>query len=74
VEKRPGEEYAMDLDYSDYEYLAECTDGCGEITDWLPSKDTACEAANNHAKQNGHKWIVQQRIKDPKKKGTERVG
>ena len=57
-----GEEY-MDFDYTAYEYLPECTDGCGAITGWLPSKDTANNAARNHQKDKGHKWFVRERMK-----------
>lgn len=59
----------MDFDYSAYEYLPECTDGCGAITDWLPSKEAAREVANNHGKQTGHQWQVQERMKQAKEAG-----
>ena len=59
----------MDFDNSAYEYLPECSDGCGAITDWQPSKDAAQETANNHAKQTGHKCQVQTRMKETTQNG-----
>ena len=54
----------MEPDYTEYEYLPECTNGCGALTDWLPSNDAAREVAHNHEKQTGHHWRVQQRMKE----------
>jgi hypothetical protein len=54
----------MEFDYSEYEYLPECTDKCGALTDWLPSNDAAHEAALSHQKQTDHHCRVQQRMKE----------
>jgi hypothetical protein len=54
----------MDADYSDYQYLPECTNGCGALTDWMPSNEAAHAVAHNHEKQTGHTWRVQQRMKE----------
>jgi hypothetical protein len=54
----------MDFDYTEYEYLPECSDGCGAITDWMSSNDAAHEVALSHEKQTGHHWQVQQRMKE----------
>lgn len=58
-------EAAMDADYTEYEYLPECKDGCGALTDWMPSNEAAHAVAHNHAGQTGHEWRVQQRMKEP---------
>ena len=34
-------EAALDADYTEYEYLPECKDGCGTLTDWMPSNEAA---------------------------------
>ena len=54
----------MEFDYTEYEYLPECTNGCGALTDWLPSNDAAQEVAHGHEKQTGHHWQVQRRMKE----------
>jgi hypothetical protein len=54
----------MDFDYSTYEYLPECTDGCGAITGWLDSKQAASEAAGNHGRARGHRWRVLERMRE----------
>lgn len=54
----------MDFDYTAYQYLPECKDGCGAITDWLPSKEMAREVAENHAKVTGHSWKVLERMRE----------
>lgn len=64
----------MKFDYSAYEYLPECSDGCQAITDWLPSFEAAREAGNNHGKQTGHKWLVQERLKEGQKAKPETEG
>jgi hypothetical protein len=53
----------MDFDYTDHEYLAECTDGCSAITGWLQSKVVAGQAGKNHEKEKGHKWVVRVRLR-----------
>ena len=55
----------MQFDYTDYEYLPECLDGCGAITDWLPSNDAAYEVGLSHEKQTGHRWRVLERMREP---------
>jgi hypothetical protein len=54
----------MEFDYTDYEYLPECRDGCGALTDWLPSNDAAHEVGLAHQKLTAHHWQVQQRMKE----------
>jgi len=54
----------MDFDYTAYEYLPECTDGCGAITDWLNSKEMAREAGDNHSKKTGHSCKVLERMRE----------
>lgn len=54
----------MDFDYTAYEYLPECTDGCGAITGWLVSKQVAREAGENHARETGHNWKVLEKMKE----------
>ena len=54
----------MEFDYTEYEYLPECSDGCGALTDWLPSNDAAHEVGLSHQKQTAHHWQVQQRMKE----------
>jgi hypothetical protein len=55
----------MQFDYTEYEYLPECSDGCGALTDWLPSNDAAYDVGLSHEKQTGHRWRVQQRMIEP---------
>lgn len=50
----------MEFDYTEYEYLPECSDGCGALTDWLPSN----EVGLSHQKRTAHHWQVQQRMKE----------
>ncbi len=59
--KRGG--HPVDLDFTQYEYLPECTDGCGAITGWLYSKEMANDAGRNHENEKGHKWLVRERMK-----------
>ena len=54
----------MESDYTELEYLPECTDGCGALTGWLPSNDAALEVAHSHGKQTRHHWQVQHRMKE----------
>ena len=54
---------AMDFDYTQYEYLPECTDGCGALTNWLYSKEMANDAGRNHQKDKGHGYHVRERMK-----------
>jgi hypothetical protein len=54
----------MQFDYTEYEYLPECKDGCGALTDWLPSNDAAYDVGLSHEKQTGHRWHVQQRMRE----------
>ena len=54
----------MDFDYTAYEYLPECTAGCGAITDWLSSKEAAREAGENHAGKSGHSWRITERMRE----------
>jgi hypothetical protein len=54
----------MQFDYTEYEYLPECNDGCTALTDWLPSNDAAYEVGLSHEKQTGHRWHIQQRMKE----------
>jgi len=54
----------MEFDYTEYEYLPECSDGCGALTDWLPSNDAAHEVGLSHQKLTAHHWQVQQRMKE----------
>ncbi|GFO67044.1 hypothetical protein GMLC_06230 [Geomonas limicola] len=53
----------MDADYTDYEYLPECKDGCGALHDWMSSNEAAHAVCHNHEKQTGHTWRVQQRMR-----------
>lgn len=54
----------MDFDYTAYEYLPECTDGCGAVTKWLYSKEVAREVAENHAHQTGHCCKILERMRE----------
>lgn len=54
----------MDFDYTKYQYLPECKDGCGAITDWLSSREVAREAGENHGRQTGHQWIVLEKMRE----------
>lgn len=54
----------MDFDYTAYEYLPQCTCGCGAITEWLYSKDAARSVAENHAHQTGHTWKILERMRE----------
>lgn len=54
----------MDFDYSEYEYLPECSSGCGALTDWLCSNDAAEEVVHNHGRQTGHHWQIQRRMRE----------
>jgi len=54
----------MDFDYTRYEYLPECKDGCGAISDWLYSKEVARKAAENHARQTGHEWKLLEKMRE----------
>ena len=59
----------MKFDYTGYEYLPECSDGCGAISEWLTSFDVAREVAHNHGRQTGHNWLVQERVKEQREAG-----
>lgn len=48
----------MKLEYTDNEYLVECTEGCGEISDWLQSRFLAEQPINNHSNENSHKCQI----------------
>ena len=54
----------MQFDYTEYQYLPECRDGCGALADWLPSNDAAYEVGLAHEKLTGHHWRVQQRMNE----------
>lgn len=54
----------MDFDYSKYEYLPECKDGCGAITNWLNSREMAREVGENHAEQTGHAWKLLEKMRE----------
>lgn len=54
----------MRFDYTAYEYFPECKDGCGRITDWLPSVKVAREAGHNHERETGHTCKVVERMKE----------
>jgi hypothetical protein len=54
----------MEHDYTAYEYLPECKDGCGRITEWIYSKDVANEAGENHTHKTGHKYKILERMKE----------
>lgn len=53
----------MDFDYTQYEYMPICTDGCTVVTDWLVSKKAAQDAAHNHEKDKGHHCKLRERMK-----------
>ncbi|SNB47917.1 hypothetical protein [Geobacter sp. DSM 9736] len=53
----------MDFDNTDYEYLPECTDGCGAITEWLRSKKAAHDVAHAHDADRGHHSVVRERMR-----------
>ena len=53
----------MDFDFTQYEYLPECMDGCGALTDWIYSKEAANDAGRNHKHEVGHKFHVRERMK-----------
>ncbi len=53
----------MDFEYTDNEYLVECTEGCGVITGWLQSRLIAEQAINNHSKENQHKCQIIERMR-----------
>lgn len=53
----------MDFDYTDHEYLPECTDGCGALTDWLQSKLVADQAGKNHEHEKGHVCVTRVRMR-----------
>ena len=53
----------MESEYTDYEFLVECTEGCGEITGWLQSRIIAEQAIKNHAKENVHKCQIKERMR-----------
>lgn len=62
--RRPGgEEQIMDFEYTDTEYLVECTEGCGEITGWLQSRLIAEQVIHNHSKENAHKCQIKERTR-----------
>lgn len=54
----------MEHDYTQYEYLPECKEGCGAITDWLVSREMAREVGENHRRQTGHQWILLERMRE----------
>jgi hypothetical protein len=54
----------MYFDYTAYEYLPECTGGCGAISGWLYSKEMARQTAENHARQTGHAWKILERMRE----------
>jgi hypothetical protein len=54
----------MDFDYTAYEYLPQCTGGCGAITEWLYSKKVARDAAENHDHNTGHSWKILERMRE----------
>lgn len=54
----------MQHDYTAYEYLPECKDGCGKITEWMQSKEIANEAGENHGRQKGHRFKILERMRE----------
>jgi hypothetical protein len=67
----PASEVIMIFDFTDFEYLPECIDGCRTITSWLPSRQAADQAGRNHEQETGHKWRVRERMKEHRKKRPE---
>jgi hypothetical protein len=53
----------MEFEFTDHEYLVKCTEGCGEITNWLQSRFLAEQAIHNHTKENSHKCQIIQRMR-----------
>lgn len=53
----------MDFEYTQYEYMPVCTDGCTIVTGWLVSKKAAQDAARNHEKGKGHHCELRERMK-----------
>lgn len=53
----------MDFEYTQYEYMPICTDGCAVVTGWLVSKKAARDAARNHEKAKGHHCEMRERLK-----------
>lgn len=60
----------MEFEYTDSEYLVECTDGCGEITDWLQSRFLAEQAIKNHADDTAHSCQILQRLRSERNNET----
>lgn len=56
----------MEFEYTDHEYLVECTEGCGEMTNWLQSRFLAEQAIKNHAKENSHNCRIIERMRSEK--------
>lgn len=54
----------MDFDYTKYQYIPECKDGCGAITQWLSSREMAREAGENHRRSTGHEWILLEKMRE----------
>ena len=54
----------MDFDYTKYQYIPECKDGCGAITPRLSSKEMAREAGENHRKSTGHDWFLLEKMRE----------
>ena len=51
-------------DATSYEFIAECTDGCGAITGWVYSSDVADDAGRVHEREGGHHWVVRSRMSE----------
>ena len=50
-------------DYTQYEYMPICIDGCDAITGWLQSKKAAHDAAYSHELDKGHHCQLRERMK-----------
>lgn len=54
----------MPFDYSDYEYRVICADGCGNLTEWMESREVADQVGKNHEHSTRHRWQVRERMKE----------
>jgi len=54
---------AIMADYTQYEYMPICIDGCDAITGWLQSKKAAHDVAYSHELDKGHHCELRERMK-----------
>lgn len=54
----------MQFDYTDYHYRVVCSQGCGDLTDWIESRLVAEQVEKNHETLTHHKCQIRERMQE----------